>query len=480
MSGRASICLGLLLTAAPLAAQPSATGTPAPPNSAQAPAALNQEGQSAARMDQALAPQAAAGSAPKANLLTMERALELSKQHAPELREAAAQTEASRARVRQARAPMLPQITGTGTYTHTASDATGFSQSTAGVITSGNTSGGWFSRDYFSVGLRLTQLIWDFGQVWNSIDSAKFSAIAQEETERATQLEITYNVRNAFLTAAANKALREVSKATLDNQQRHLEQIQGFVEVGTRPQIDLAQSRTDVANAKLSLLRAENAYAGSKAELNRAMGVKQGTEYDVSDELPPPEEGEDQGIDGLVARGEKSRPEFASLQDQVRAEQEALASIKGQYGPTLNLVGSADKTGYQLDNLATNLGIGLSLTWQIFGGGITNGRVDEAHALLHGLDAQLEALRADLRLAMQQALLAVQSAQASLVTAEELVRYSKERVTLAEGRYETGVGNIIELADAELALRDAQTQYVSAEYDLATARALLRRSLGRY
>src|SRR5258708_26645929 len=49
------------------------------------------------------------------------------------------------------------------------------------------------------------------------------------------------------------------------NQERHLQQIEGFVKAGTRPDIDLAQARTDAANARVVLIDAQNTYQTSKA-----------------------------------------------------------------------------------------------------------------------------------------------------------------------------------------------------------------------
>jgi len=50
---------------------------------------------------------------------------------------------------------------------------------------------------------------------------------------------------------------------------------------------------------------------------------------------------------------------------------------------------------------------------------------------------------------------------------------------LAEGRYQTGVGSLLELADAQLALTQAQGDRVQAEFSLASARAALLHALGR-
>ena len=414
--------------------------------------------------------------AAQSGLLTLDGALEIAKKHAPELHQAAAASEAARARIAIARAPLLPQVTGTASYARGTFNGPGITTTNGMATVQSRTS--LDTRDSFATGLRATQLIYDFGQAWNVKEAAKQNAFAQEQTEQAELHTIAFNVRNAFLTAAADKALTDVALATLANQERHKNQIQGFVEVGTRPPIDLAQARTDVANAQLAVLRAQNAYAAAKAELSRTMGTSTGENYEVSTELPGAEDAETGSIELLMQQAEKSRPEFAALRGQTWAQEATLRGIKGQYGPSLNLVGTVDENGYRLSSLATNLSAGLTLSWPIFQGGVTNGRVDEAHALLNGLQAQLEGLRADLRLALTQAVLSVGAAQAALGVATELVTLAQERLVLAEGRYSTGVGNSIELGDAELALRDAQTQRVSAEYDLALARVLLRRSLG--
>jgi len=412
-------------------------------------------------------------------VLELDQALAIAKQHAPEARQAAAAARAARARVGTARAPLLPQLTGNAAYAR-------------GLINSPLTSGGVPAgvgnegdppperpRDLFTASLRASQLLWDFGQAYYAMEAADDNATASEQNQRATELDITFNVRSSYLSAGANRALVDVASATLSNQERHLAQIQGFVEVGTRPPIDLAQSRTDVANAKLALIRAQNNYQLAKAQLSRAMGTPKRTDYEVSAILPEAEVSENVSLDELVNMAERERPEFAALQAQIAAQTNTLRSIQGQYGPTLNAVGSLDERGYALSDMRTNLSVGVNLTWNIFQGGVTNSRVSEARALIAQLNAQLETLQQDLRVAVTQAELAIHAAEAALVAADELVQLAKERITLAEGRYETGVGNIIEMGDAELALRDAQTQRVTAQYDLATARAQLHRTLGR-
>jgi outer membrane protein len=85
-----------------------------------------------------------------------------------------------------------------------------------------------------------------------------------------------------------------------------------------------------------------------------------------------------------------------------------------------------------------------------------------------------------MRLEVDQARLAVRAAKAAIVASDEAVQNARERLKLAEGRYQTGVGNAIELGDAQLAMTSTQAQKVQAEYNLASARAALLKALGRF
>ncbi len=84
-----------------------------------------------------------------------------------------------------------------------------------------------------------------------------------------------------------------------------------------------------------------------------------------------------------------------------------------------------------------------------------------------------------MRLELEQARLGVRAARATLVASEEAAEAARERLVLAEGRYETGVGSVLELADAQVALTAALGQRVQAKFQLAAARSQLLRALGR-
>lgn len=138
------------------------------------------------------------------------------------------------------------------------------------------------------------------------------------------------------------------------------------------------------------------------------------------------------------------------------------------------------KAGTGLSDLTWNWNANVLLSWPLFQGGLTRAQSREARANLSNLHAQVDSFRQQVRFEVDHARLAVQAAKAAIGATDEAVFNAQERLRLAEKRYETGVGNIIELADAQLALTDAESQKVQAEYNLASARARLLQALGSF
>jgi outer membrane protein len=270
-----------------------------------------------------------------------------------------------------------------------------------------------------------------------------------------------------------------VAEETLTNMQRHVDQSQAFVDAGTRPDIDRYQARADRASAQVQLINARNNYSQSLAQLNNAMGIERAIDFEVSGESLGPTPGEDGSTDDLLGEASKARPELAALANQVRAQELTLDAIRGRYGPAVAAVAGFAQGGDAADNLGWNGQAGVTLTWFLYEGGITAASVRESEARARGLRAAVDSLRQQIRLQVEQVRLALAAAKAAQGGAREATVNARARLQLAEGRYRTGVGSIIELSDAQVAFTAAATQVVAADFQLAIARAQLLQALGR-
>jgi outer membrane protein len=422
---------------------------------------------------------AAAAPAAPARILTLDEALNTARAQQPLVHQAAAGTQAAVARADEALSFLLPQVSGSAGYERSTANYASRPGSLPGGVGGSGTSESWATFNYFNLGLSASQLVYDFGQSSSRWRSSQASADSQRASERTTLDQVLFSVRTSYFQARAARSAVSVAVDTLANQEKHLQQTEGFVEAGRQAEIALAQARTGVANAKVQFITAQNAYETARAQLNQSMGVEGSTDYDVADEQQPAVDGEDGTTDALVGEALNTRPEFAALANQVRAQELTLRAIKGAYGPSLFASTGFTDAGEQANNLAWNWNAALSLSVPIFRGGQTKAQVREAEATLASLRSQVDLVRQQVRLEVEQARLAVQAAKEALVASGEALANASEQLRLAEGRYETGIGSIIELSDSQVAMTSAGYQKVQAEYVLAQARAGLIKALGR-
>jgi outer membrane protein len=455
-------------------------------------------------------PAATANRAPSGRVLHLDDAVQVALKAQPLVHEAQAQTEGAVGQAEQGRAGLLPQFTGTALFeeTNSSSISTGATSTlgTAGTGTTGTgttgtgttgttttTSAGSSSNfgssitssphGVASASISGTQLLYDFNQTPDKFRAAKRNVESFRASEKTTELSVLLSVRQAFFTAREDKALVYVAQETLQNETKHVTQVRGFVAAGTQPEIALATELTNFGNDRVALITAQNNYEIAKAQLNQSMGVVGDTNYDVAEEGLAVVAGEDGPDDRLIDDALKARPEIVAYEKMREANALTVSSLKGGYGPTISAIGQVGVIDPSLQVANNYLGgywsLGAQLVWPFFQGGLTVGQVHTAEANYNYVDAQLEAEKLQVRFQVEQAVLTVRATKASIDAANEALVNAREQLRLAEGRYQSGVGSIIELGDAQIAATAAAGQVVQADFNLSTARAQLLSALGR-
>lgn len=410
---------------------------------------------------------------------------------APTLVEAEASTAAAWARADEARAPILPQLNGVANYTRQTGNyaprpsalptcmgtmTSGCLPAGSGNLTVNNTDKNY---NYFNFGLTLSQFIWDFGVTTDRWRASKANARAVGLTEKTASQTLTLNVRTAYFMARTTRELADVARETFADQEKHLVQIEGGVRVGQRPLIDLYTGRSSLATAESQLITAENNYATAKAQLALAAGMDGPQRFDIPAEEVPAIDGEDETTEELLPEAEKARPDLQALLQQQRAQKLTISSAKGAYGPSLGAAFSLTDAGVELNNLAWNWNVSVTATWSLFSGLLTYSQVKEQKHNLTIVDNEVRAMRQQIRFDVEQARLAVVAARANSRATQDALDNARAQLKLAEGRYAQGLGNIVELTDAQSAATTAAGTKAQADLSLAIARSQLLRALGR-
>ena len=408
-------------------------------------------------------------------VLTLNEALDVASKQQPSLQVARANTEVFAARTDQLRAGYYPSVIATASYAR----QTGNAVPRPGTFVGQSQWSLTETYNNFNAGVTASWLLYDFGQIRGKIQASEASQEASKATENNISAQTALNVRRAYFQSRAQRALVRVANEVLTNQQRHLAQVQALVKVGTRPEIDLAQEKTNVANARLSLLTAQNNYDLSRAQLNQAMGIIEPTNYEVTDDEIAAIEGEESTTESLAAIALSQRQDLASLEKQKEAQRATIRSIRASYAPSLSAQASVTEGGVSLGSMVPNWTLGLTLTWPIFQGGIGRAQIRESEANIIGVQAQIDVIKLQVSVDLEQARLSVRAAKATISAANEVLVAAREQLRLAEGRYQAGIGSVIELGDAQVAVVNASAQVIQAQYNLSLARAQLLMAMGR-
>lgn len=411
----------------------------------------------------------------RGELLNLERCIEIALKQQPNISAARNTASALQSKIGEANANYYPQVNGTAGYSRlspVSSSRFVSNTSSSGQVTS--STGGPF--DQYSAGFSLSQNIYDFGRTSTQVKISDLNYNSSlTDLENVTQLTLL-NVKQAYFGVLQTKRSRDVNVDTVKQFELHLEQAKGFYEVGTKPKFDVTKAEVDLSNARLNLIKAENAFKIAIVNLNNVIGVPSAPEYTVEDNLSFKKY--EMTLDGALAQAFENRPDLQSAITKRKASEISIESAKSNYYPFLTGNASYNWSGEKIDSLDHGWSVGAAVTFPIFSGFLTKYQVEEARANLNVLMANEESIRQIVILDVQQAYLNLKQAEESIPTAELGVQQAQENMDIANGRYAAGVGNPIEVADAEVLLANAKLSYIQALYNYKVSQASLEKAMG--
>jgi len=402
--------------------------------------------------------------------ISFEEAVTIALQAQPQIQARLYDYAAARFRVDQAFAPLLPQLT--GTLSSQWSSSTVLSTTGTGATVPVTVSRSF--EDTFLGQVSLSQLLFDFGKTAASVDAArKLAEVSRYDIELQRQL-VTLAVKEAYINTLFAQRLIRVQRQALERADLNLKSVRGFYEVGTRPKSDVVRAEVDVANARVDTIRADNLERLARVALNTAIGVAATTKFELVDNLvyiKVTDSAED-----LVSEALKRRPEYQQGKLRIETAESLLKRSFRDFFP--DIVGTGSYGGVRTD-LNESWTAGISLNWSIFDGGNRLARYREAKAILDASQQRLKATELDISREVEQTRSTVVESDERILAAQAAVASAQENFRLVQGRFDAGVGTILDLTDAQLALTQAQNTEAQALADFRIALARLDRALGR-
>ncbi|HEU5193634.1 MAG TPA: TolC family protein [Methylomirabilota bacterium] len=403
--------------------------------------------------------------------LTQEDAVAIALETQPSIQARLSDYLAAAHRVDQALAPLLPQLTAQGTLARTQSLV---SVAGGSDLTPRGTTIIRDPRDNTTLRISLSQVIFDFGKTFASTDAARrLAEQAQEDVELQRQL-VTQTVKESFTNINFAQRLIRVQEQAVERAALNLRSARGFFEVGTRPKSDVARAEVDVANARVDLIRARNAERLARVALNTAMGIPADTPTQVQDNLVFQPLTLDRAK--LIPLALAQRPEYKQARLRVTEAEARMRRAFRDFFPDLTGTGFFGGSQYQMSEIWE---VAVQLSWTLFDGGNRISRFRESKVNVEAAQSRVQASELDISREVEQAYIAVGEAAERIQAAQVAVTSAQENFRLAQGRFDAGVGTIIELTDAQLALTQAQNTEAQGLADHRIAVVRLERAVGQ-
>ncbi len=418
--------------------------------------------------------------------LTLNHAIELTLRNHPRGMEMRSIAAAAHERVGEANSALLPQVYGAAEYLRSTDNPIGnttylnpgFVPRITGTLHGGTPEAGqsFSTTDNFLGGVGVQQYLFDFGRVRGRIEKRTAEAEAAADESRMADLDLIYEVTQRYfaLLAAAQKEKVFEKAVQQRTEQQHAAQVKAAAALTSG--IDVLTAKAALARARTDLLEASNEKAVSRVALDNSMAVSpDAPSYEVVDVLTyQPIAGD---VRSYFQSATKLRPDLQTLEAEARAAGAQIAEVRSDFWPTFQAVAGYSAMGTGLP-AANNFNAGIVVTWPIFNGFLTEHEVAEARARRDAIRYSLADLELRIWLEVKTAYLELQTGLQAIRQAEETLAASSGQLELADKRYNAGLGNIIELTDAERFYIQDDAAYVDALYAYSVAKAKLDRATG--
>lgn len=337
---------------------------------------------------------------------------------------------------------------------------------------------------YSSINIEAKWLFYDFGLKNNSVNQAKFMFIALSESQNSL-------VQKKFLEASTLyfDVIRLQGEFALSKEAESLAQQSYFIaekkyHAGVGLFSDMLQAKTTLAKANSDKIRAEGNLLASKGDLAESMGYDVSKPFEINTSSMRNHDYQLvlSSVDSLIQQANKIHPELLGAQAEVLAAEENLLATKKENLPKLYLTSnfqSYRQQGNSFININQNSAIiGIKVEVPIFNGLEHKHKLRVAQLDLDIKNSKLRQIQRSINIKVWKSYYNLRTESNNLNVIEELQNSASTLYQIALQRYKSGVGNMLELIDAQKSLADAKQQKNAASSRWNIARVELLSSVG--
>jgi len=331
------------------------------------------------------------------------------------------------------------------------------------------------SRYNASVGLNY-MLFDGLGRSYNYKRLKEQYNLSELEAQTVIQNSLLQIFTNYFEVAQITENRKNISESLNISKQRLTRMTYGF-EYGQNTKLEVLNAEVDVNNDSISFINEQRLLANSKRNLNLLLGRNVTTDFEVDTEV---EFNSIFNYDQLLEKSKEYNVEVQKINKNVVISEYDIKISKSDLYPFLNLNTSYaynnnnnDQTSFVKTQQTNGFNAGVTLGWNIFDGGGTKTRVQNAKINADNVQVQKEQVYNELERNVANALEIYNNAIFILEAEEKNVETNTMNFTRSEEQFKLGQITSIEFRLAQQNLLSAQSNYNTAKYTAKNAEIFL-------
>ena len=373
----------------------------------------------------------------------------------------------------EARAGFLPSLTGYANYEKLETDYATLAGATK-------------NRTFiWNVNIRLTETIYAGGAVHARMGIARLQKQSRTLDYEAVIDQVIMEVRVAFYDILRNKSDVAVHEQAVNFLTEQAGNERSRLEVGTGQKLNVLRAEVNLALEQSALIDSRNLLRNSCLRLSELLSIP----YSIDqDQVPFDVEGTlayektTLELNDCLSRALIQRPELTARENEVEVQKKQLTVDRSEVLPHVDAftgydVVSQPDPSQPVDHYEGYLA-GVAVSWHLFDGLATKGRLHATRARLDQAETSYEALHRTIEADVLRAYRDLQRAEENIQTQTANVQLAMESLNLATANFGLGSTSQLELLQSQLDLTRAQTAELSARFEYNAALARLQRAMG--
>jgi outer membrane protein TolC len=331
----------------------------------------------------------------------------------------------------------------------------------------------------------------NFSNTFPGLGLYNYARIQKSRSDRSSSLhnyvgsqnDLIFSVKSGYYDLIRAKMLLDVATDAVKRGEERLRVVQSRYDLGSASMSDVLKAKVQFGNDRLDLVSNANMFKLALANLAFIMGMDVNQEFIVDEKLM--ERDIDISFDNAFSEALSNNPEYRKAYFDLSSAKYLKTIAWSSFLPalTLGLSHATDVyefsklTGFKEENASSFMYA--TLSFNIFNQGTDYANLRSAKNSHKTAEENLKNTQNSVALEIKRSFLELERAQEAKKLAGESVAAAQEDLNLVKEKYNLGAATILEVLDAEVSFKEAQTSHVNVLFDYNLAVSQLEKALGR-